>query len=140
MLYCVLRDSQTGRAGMQEDPKQIVREFWEVAFNQGNLERLDQLVSPDFVVHDLALHQDYGVDDLKRLIEANLRQKLSLRAEIQENLSAEGEHVVTRFVLRRAEPGNEVGQTAAQATGSEHAASSDAPAARHASSVESQSG
>lgn len=85
---------------MLEDGKQYIRRFWEDIFNKGNVDEIDDLFTPDFVLHDLANNQDRSRSDLKNMIQQVRYQTTGVQADIQEQLAAEGGNVVTRFVLR----------------------------------------
>lgn len=109
---------------MLEDGKQRIRYFWEDVFNGGKIDEVDKLFTSDFVLHDLADNQLRTRDDLKNLIQGVRYETPSAQAVIQEQFSAEDDHVVTRFVLRVALPSNDA------STGAAAQQSSDAPEER----------
>ncbi len=105
---------------MNEEGKAIVGRFWEEVFNGGDYDLMEELLAPDYLLHDLANRRDFDRDELGEMF-ATVRTALpEVRAVVEEQLSAEGERVVTRFkflVPRRSEEGQEDGEEWAEFAG-----------------------
>ena len=81
-----------------EANKAAARGFLETA-EHGDLDVLDALVSPDYVLHDPTLPEEVrGVDGAKQMVEA-FRTAFGLRVAIEHQF-ADGDYVVTRYTAR----------------------------------------
>lgn len=75
-----------------EENKRIVREFYETCINAGNLERLEEIVSPDFV----GASGEKGVSAFRSTVESLKTGYPDIRFTI-EDLIAEGDRVAVRW-------------------------------------------
>jgi predicted ester cyclase len=80
-----------------EENKAIVRRFIEEFYNRGNLDIADELVAPNFVVHDAVTGVEAGIEDNKRRVAELLAAFSDIHFSIEEQI-AEGEKVVTRLI------------------------------------------
>lgn len=97
---------------MSAENKAISRRLLEEAFNSGNLDVVDELVSPEFVNHDAALPEPtHGIEGAKANIGAYRDAFPDLRLTIEQQL-AEGEYVTTRWSARGTNQGELFGMTA----------------------------
>jgi steroid delta-isomerase-like uncharacterized protein len=85
-----------------------VRGFFDTA-RHGDLDALDAIVSPDYVIHDPSLPREFrGVEGAKELV-AMYRSALGgLRVTIEHQF-AEGDYVTTRFTARGTHAGDMLG-------------------------------
>jgi steroid delta-isomerase-like uncharacterized protein len=98
-----------------EEHKATVRACFQ-AGTAGNLDALDAIIDPDFVLHDPANPEEVrGIEGLKALIEAYREGLADMRVTVEHQL-AEGDHVATRYTCRGTHQGNLMGL---QATGRE---------------------
>ena len=68
------------------------------AVEHGNLDTLDAIVGPDYVLHDPSMPEEVrGLEGAKQMLEA-LRSAFRLRVTIEHQL-AEGDHVATRYTM-----------------------------------------
>jgi steroid delta-isomerase-like uncharacterized protein len=78
-----------------DDNKAAVRGFLETA-ETGNLDALDAIVSPDYVLHDPSLPEEVrGVEGAKRMLET-YGTTFGLRITIEHQIT-EGDYVATRY-------------------------------------------
>jgi steroid delta-isomerase-like uncharacterized protein len=97
---------------MSEQNKTISRRSVEEAFNKGNLDVLDELVSPSFVNHDPASPEDIrGVDGFKEFVNTYRSAFPDLRVTIEDQV-AEGDKVATRWSARGTQKGELLGMPA----------------------------
>src|ERR1700732_1399930 len=76
------------------------RRILEEAWNQGNLDTLDELCAPDCVVHDMSTHGVfYGIDANKQRLQSYRSAMPDIHVTI-EDLIAGGDKVVTRWCTR----------------------------------------
>ena len=81
-----------------EENKEVVRRLDEV-FNQGNLEILQELITPDYVLHEI--NQDFvGQEGLKHLITNHLRIPFPDWHQTIEKMFGEGDMVVIFYTIR----------------------------------------
>ena len=81
-----------------EANKAAARGFLETA-EHGDLDALDGLVSPDYVLHDPTMPEEvHGVEGAKQTVEA-YRAAFGLRVAIEHQF-ADGDYVVTRYTAR----------------------------------------
>jgi steroid delta-isomerase-like uncharacterized protein len=103
---------------MSAETKAVARRLLEEAFNSGNLDVVDELVSPEFVNHDAALPEPaVGIEASKASITGYREAFPDLRLTIEQQL-AEGEYVATRWSARGTHQGDLMGiaPTGKQAT------------------------
>jgi predicted ester cyclase len=82
-------------ASALEDNKELVRRLIEEGFNQGNLDAVDEIVSPDVVTHNpIILDAPSGSDSIRGGIELIHNAFSDINVEIHEIL-AEGDRVAT---------------------------------------------
>jgi predicted ester cyclase len=78
-----------------EANKEVVRRLIEEGFNQGNLEAIDEIVSPDVVTHNpIILDAPSGSDSIRGGIEMIHKAFSDIKVEIHDIL-AEGDRVAT---------------------------------------------
>jgi steroid delta-isomerase-like uncharacterized protein len=70
-----------------EQQKVLVRRFTEEVWNQGNLDIIGQICTPDFVLHDPATPRFKTRQDYEQLVTAYRRAFPDLRCAIEEQLS-----------------------------------------------------
>ena|SRR5919106_1567014 len=81
-----------------EENKAAVRGFFDTA-EHGNLDALDAIVSPDYVLHDPSLPEEVrGVEGAKQMLEA-YRTGFGMRVTIEQQIT-EGDLVATRYTGR----------------------------------------
>jgi steroid delta-isomerase-like uncharacterized protein len=99
-LAAILRSTDKGGSKMSttEDNIAAARAFIETTAH-GNLDALDAIVSPDYVLHDPAGEEQVrGVDGAKAMVEF-YRSAFGLRMTIEEQFGA-GDFVATRYTAR----------------------------------------
>ena len=78
-----------------EDNKTVIRRFLEEIFEGGNLELVDELFAPDYVLHDPAVPEEVrGQEGIKQYV-AMYRSAFPDTRFTVEDQSAEGDRVVT---------------------------------------------
>jgi steroid delta-isomerase-like uncharacterized protein len=81
-----------------EENKAIMRRFWEV-WEEGDIDRLDEMLAPDYVNHTLAAPDlPPGPEGVKEVIRMFRSGMPNLRVTI-EDMIAEGDRVATRYAL-----------------------------------------
>ena len=93
-----------------QDPKGIVRRYFEEIWDRGDLDAVDRLFSPEFVRHGPASEggEVRGFEGLKQLVRAYRGSFPDLRVPIDEQF-AEGEVVVTRWTAHGSHEGELLG-------------------------------
>jgi predicted ester cyclase len=82
-----------------EQNKAIMRQYFEGAWEQGNLELLDELLAPDYVNHNPATPEmPTGPEGVKGVVSMFRSGMPDLKVVI-EDMIAEGEKVATRYTL-----------------------------------------
>jgi predicted ester cyclase len=81
-----------------------VRRFWDDVFNQGKVDAIEDVLSDDFVLHDLVKLQTKTRDDVRGAIERTRAEIPSASAEVQEEFSAEDGRIVTVLMFRAQRP------------------------------------
>ncbi len=105
----LLREEREGSTEVSEENKATSRRFYEELFNQGNLDAAEELVTPDFVVHDPNMPEEpRGPEGLKGFV-AMYRNAFPDIAFAIEDQVAEGEKVGTRWVARGTHRGELMG-------------------------------
>ena len=83
---------------MGEENKATSRRFYEELFNQGDLDAAEEIVTPDFVIHDPNIPEEpRGPEGLKQFVSMYRNAFPDLNFTIEEQI-AEGEKVATRWV------------------------------------------
>ena len=86
-------------SGGSEQNKAAVRAVFETA-KHGNLDALDAIVSPDFVLHDPASAEDIrGIEGAKQMVEMYRSAFGDLRVTIEHQIT-QGDYVTTRYTAR----------------------------------------
>ena len=92
-----------------EENKELVRRFFEEVSNEGHLERIPEMVAPDFVNHNPAPEASPGMEGLNQGI-TMLRTGLpDFHTEI-EDIFAEGDRVVARLTFSGTHQGQMMGR------------------------------
>jgi predicted ester cyclase len=82
-----------------ESNKALVRRLYEEAFNQGNLDVVDELIAPDIVTHDpIILDAPAGGDSIRGGIELILEAFPDFHVEVLD-LIAEGDRVASYLLM-----------------------------------------
>jgi steroid delta-isomerase-like uncharacterized protein len=90
---------RTGESMSAEENKAIMRRYFEGAWEQGNLELLDELLAADYVNHNPATPETpTGPEGVKGVV-SMFRSGMPDLAVIIEDMLAEGEKVATRYTL-----------------------------------------
>jgi steroid delta-isomerase-like uncharacterized protein len=85
--------------GSIEQNQATVRAVFEVA-EEGNLDALDALIDPDFILHDLTSSEEFrGVEGAKEMITLYRKLQGGLRITIEHQVS-QGDFVATRYTAR----------------------------------------
>lgn len=83
-----------------EDNKSLARRFWLEAFNNMDIEMIDELFAPDHVLHHQYLSDEsHGADFMKIFVWLSHKISPDLEVAIEDEV-AEGEKVVTRWTAR----------------------------------------
>ena len=83
-----------------EDAKRIVSQFWREVYNRGDFELLEAIVAPGHKLHDPVNDADvYGSDGLKDLLQEIRDFAPEARVNIEDQMDAEAERVITRFTV-----------------------------------------
>jgi steroid delta-isomerase-like uncharacterized protein len=94
---------------MSEENKATSRRFYEELFNQGNLDAAEEIVTPDFVIHDPNIPEEpRGPEGLKRFVSMYRNAFPDLNFTIEDQI-AEGEKVGTRWVAHGTHQGELMG-------------------------------
>ena len=93
----------------KEGNKATSRTFYKELFNRGNLAAAEEIVTPDFVLHDPNIpEQPRGPDGLKRYVASYREAFPDIEFAIEDQV-AEGEHAATRWVARGTHQGELMG-------------------------------
>jgi steroid delta-isomerase-like uncharacterized protein len=92
----------------EQDNKALVRRYYDEVFNQREVDLVDQLAVEDYAEHDPFPGQGDGRADLKARVQLILDAMNPLRFEV-EDLIAEGDKVVARWVQRGTQSGSFMG-------------------------------
>ncbi len=96
---------------MSEENKAILRRVNEEVFSQGNLDLVDELLSPDYVLHDPGLPggELRGTDSFRQQWVSMFRNAFpDLQLSVEDQI-AEGDTVVTRYTGRGTHQGELMG-------------------------------
>ncbi len=92
-----------------EENKALARRVIEELFNRGNLEAADELIAPDYVLHDPASPEEVrGPEGFKRFVGTFRTAFPDLHVTIEEQI-AEGGKMVTRYTVRGTHQGELMG-------------------------------
>jgi steroid delta-isomerase-like uncharacterized protein len=95
---------------MSADPKVRIRQLCEEVWSKGSLAILDELFAPDFICHDPALAAGgSGRKEFKQLVMATRTAFPDLQVVPEAMAAAEGEQVVTRWIVRGTHKGEFLG-------------------------------
>ena len=89
---------------MEQANKALVRRYYDEVFNQRDVALVDQIAVSDYVEHDPFPGHGDGLADLKARVELILGAMNPLRFDVQD-IVAEGDKVVVRWVQRGAQSG-----------------------------------
>ena len=93
----------------KEENKATSRRFYEELFNQGNLDAAEEIVTPDFVLHDPNIPEEpRGPDGLKRFVAIYRDAFPDIEFTVEDQV-AEGENAATRWVARGTHRGELMG-------------------------------
>jgi steroid delta-isomerase-like uncharacterized protein len=84
---------------MSEQNKKLMRRIFDEVWNQGNLETIDEIFSPDFVTHFLPPGTPPGRDGLRQYISMFRAAFPDVHVGVEDQI-AEGDKVVTRTTIR----------------------------------------
>lgn len=84
---------------MAENDKEVVGRFWEEVLERGNLDAMDELLSPGYKLHDLANRKEYDAESLKGLVSGIRAGMPGARVRREDQMSAEDGKIVTRFTV-----------------------------------------
>lgn len=79
---------------------ELVRRFWEDAFNQSDASALSEIVADDFTLRDLSTGERLNRQNLNDLVEGLKSNLTDPKAEVVEQFQAEGGRVVTRLLFK----------------------------------------
>ena len=80
-----------------DENKALVRRVFEEGWNTGNLDLVDEIDVPDYVLHDPSVPEEVrGVEGIKRFASIYLRAFPDLHFTVEDQI-AEGDKVVTRW-------------------------------------------
>src|SRR3712207_4823803 len=88
-----------------QDNKAVVRRFWKEVFEQGNLNVVDELFAPEWVLHDdheVGFNEELrGPEAVRNLVEGirTFFSDLHLQILAEDQMAAEPDRVVTRFAV-----------------------------------------
>jgi steroid delta-isomerase-like uncharacterized protein len=88
-----------------EDNKTIVRRLFEEGVNARRYDVLDELLTPDFVLHSAILGEVHGREAYKQSVRALLDPCPDFRASIEDLIGAEQDAVVARLTYRGTDTG-----------------------------------
>jgi steroid delta-isomerase-like uncharacterized protein len=90
-------DRERSRPVQPEENKTVVRRFLEEIFTAGNLELVDELFAPDYVLHDPVVPDEVsGPEGMKRYVSMYRAAYPDTHFTIEDQI-AEGDEVVTRW-------------------------------------------
>lgn len=79
-----------------ENNKTVIKRYFEEVWNNHNLDVIDELFAPDYVVHNLPPWRKPGASGLKEFVADNHRMFPDVKNTV-EDLVAEGDKVAVRF-------------------------------------------
>jgi steroid delta-isomerase-like uncharacterized protein len=93
---------------MSEQNKKLMRRIFDEVWNQGNLETIDEIFSPDFVTHFLPPGTPPGRDGIRQYISMYRAAFPDVHIDVEDQI-AEGDKVVTRTTIRGTHKGTFMG-------------------------------
>jgi steroid delta-isomerase-like uncharacterized protein len=94
---------------MSEENKALVRRSFEEVFNEGNLDAVEEIFAPDYVLHDPTSPEEIrGTEGISQYVSMYRTAFLDLQQTIEEQI-AEGEKVATRLTGRGTHQGELMG-------------------------------
>jgi steroid delta-isomerase-like uncharacterized protein len=90
------------------DLKDVYRRFLDEAFNQGNVDALDEFLAPDYVDHNAPPGTPPGPGGVKQIISGFRAAFPDTHMTIEDQL-AEGDRVATRYTFQGTHSGNLMG-------------------------------
>ena len=92
-----------------EENKAVSRRVAEEVFNGGNVDLVDELYAPDYVLHDPSLPEDlHGPEGIKRYAAMTLGAFPDIRVAVEDQV-AEGDKVVSRWTATGTHTGDLMG-------------------------------
>jgi steroid delta-isomerase-like uncharacterized protein len=92
-----------------EENKALVRRSFEEVFNQGNLDAVEEIFAPDYVLHDPTSPEEIrGTEGMRQYVSMYRTAFPDLQQTIEEQI-AEGEKVATRLTGRGTHQGELIG-------------------------------
>jgi steroid delta-isomerase-like uncharacterized protein len=89
-----------------EANKALVRRSFEEVFNQGNLEAVEEMFAPDYVLHDPTSPEEIrGTEGMRGYVSMYRTAFPDLQQSVEDQI-AEGEKVATRLTGRGTHQGN----------------------------------
>jgi steroid delta-isomerase-like uncharacterized protein len=93
-----------------EQNKAILRQVYEAAFHQRNLDALDEVIAPDSIDHNLPPEQPPGLEGAKQVFSSFHTAFPDLQVNV-EDMIAQGDKVVARLTVRGTHQGEFMGIT-----------------------------
>jgi steroid delta-isomerase-like uncharacterized protein len=94
---------------MSEENKEKARRFLQEAFNEGNLDVVDEIVASDYVLHDPAIPDEIrGSEGVKGFVQMYRNAYPDTDITVEDQI-AEGDNVVTRWTARGTHQGELMG-------------------------------
>jgi steroid delta-isomerase-like uncharacterized protein len=94
---------------MSEENKSLVRRSFEEVFNQGNLDAIEEIFAPDYVLHDPTSPEEIrGTEGMRQYVSMYRTAFPDLQQTIEDQI-AEGEKVATRLTGRGTHQGDLMG-------------------------------
>jgi steroid delta-isomerase-like uncharacterized protein len=102
-------DRERSRPVQPEENKTVVRRFLEEIFTAGNLELVDELFAPDYVLHDPVVPDEVsGPEGMKRYVSMYRSAYPDTHFTVEDQI-AEGDKVVTRWTGQGTQQGELMG-------------------------------
>lgn len=83
-----------------EDGKRIVEVFWNEVFNGDNFDLIEEIIAPDYKLHDPVNTNVDGPEGLRSLLQGIRDFAPEAQVTIADSMAVEEDHVVTRFTVR----------------------------------------
>lgn len=91
------------------DNKELVRQFEDAVWNEGNLDAIDEYLADAFVQHEPTGHDAHGPDGWRQQVAEPMHAAFPDLTETIEDIIAEGDTVVTRVTVRGTHEGEFMG-------------------------------
>jgi steroid delta-isomerase-like uncharacterized protein len=103
------RGTEARSVSAAEENKALVRRSFEEVFNQGNLDAVEEIFAPDYVLHDPTSPEEIrGTEGMKQYVSMYRHAFPDLQQTIEDQI-AEGDKVATRLTGRGTHQGELVG-------------------------------